>query len=130
MKTIFLTLFYVTLLSSGAYSQTGAIREGSRGGSTYIPPRSSGSGGYGSGSQLYIPPPDYSDLLPSAGFDPTYNGPVFENASPFPPCAFCENGPYPYDYENPAGDLPTYEEMNPNIDPYFYREEIEGPPLL
>jgi hypothetical protein len=28
---------------------------------------------------------------------------------------------YSYDpYDNPAMDLRTYEEMNPNVDPYFY----------
>jgi hypothetical protein len=52
-------------------------------------------------------PPELPSLPP--------DGPVLRNASPYPPCAFCYRGLDPS--ENPAQDLPTYEEMNPNTDP-------------
>jgi hypothetical protein len=56
-----------------------------------------------------LPLPDFS--LPT---EMPPSGPTFEPASQFPPCYFCKAGPSPD--ENPANDLPTYREMNPDTD--------------
>jgi hypothetical protein len=63
----------------------------------------------------FVPPvlpfPAPPELFPS----PPPQGPIYEPASVFPPCYFCEN---PVDVtEHPLGDSQTYPEMNPDTDP-------------
>lgn len=90
MFTKSLTVLALILVSSTADAQyAGVVREG--GGSTFS----------------YTPAPLY---IPS----PPPSGPTFEPASPYPPCAFCGSQ---LDFNHPAEDLPTREEMNPNTDP-------------
>jgi hypothetical protein len=59
-----------------------------------------------------LPSPFTPPFTPPPLVPPPPQGPFFER--PGPPCAFfCEPGADP---SNPAEDLPTYEEMNPNTD--------------
>jgi hypothetical protein len=116
MKTFLLsgilTAALLAVLIVPASADSRAVREG-RSPSNYVPTPSTKSGGTGKGytggytgfTPLLIP-----DSMPEPDVYPR-----FESASPYPPCAFCNGGFDPSD--NPAADLPRYEEMNPNTDP-------------
>jgi hypothetical protein len=103
-----LTAAFLTSVALPGYAQTGAIVEG-RSPQNYVPP--SGGNPYlpNSSNRYYDPGPVVIDTTPPP------SGPAFENASPYPPCAFCSTAPDPT--ENPAGDASTYREMNPDTDP-------------
>jgi hypothetical protein len=97
--------------SSGSYGS------GSTGSYDYrSAPQASGSS-YGSGSAAFGSY-DYR----SAGsyyIDPCATQSCWQAAPSYAPSSF--NDPY----ENPAMDLPTWEEMNPNVDPYFHYPALQ-----
>jgi hypothetical protein len=90
------------------------------------------------GSQTLPPSLPPASPLPPVPLPPIYSvvpvsppplaGPTFEEASPFPPCAFCPKGLDPS--QNPADDLLRYEEMNPEMSPETERlPRWEGVPM-
>jgi len=107
-ERVYMAGLAMVFICSGAYAQTGAVREGSSSARAYS----------GSSSPRYSPP--VGAYLPDSLYEPP-QGPAYENSNQWVPCQFCgPYGPSAYGYdphENPAADLPTYEEMNPNIYP-------------
>ena len=75
-------------------------------------------------------PPAPAEIIPTVDPDP-WTGPQIGPPTGLPPCVFC-NTPPPTQ-TNPANDLPTYRDMNPNTDAIPPTEpvptEIVDPPL-
>jgi hypothetical protein len=124
------TAALLTSLNLPASADSRAVRE-SRAPSNYVPATPSaksgvggyfGTGGYTGGYTGYTAP--IPDSMPA----PPQN--QWESASPYnwSPCDGCDaRWQSPYEYDNPAADLPTYEEMNPNTDRYPLRPQwMEG----
>lgn len=122
MKAVSLGLLVVIIGPSISHAQ--AIREGHFSSSALpqvtlpqvrVPQVQLPSSGYSSGS-VTSELNDYlsqSIILPPPAYPP--DTPVLQEASPYPPCAFCTRGLDPND--NPGEDLPRYEEMNTEVDP-------------